>query len=89
LLEEFFHKGVREVVFRIHRRPKFAATGTLNAEVTITVLGDRTVTTKPHNRKLPWKVARESHKVAPLRSYRTADFEEVVKLSEADAALPH
>lgn len=40
-------KTVCQVVLRIHCRPQFATAGTLEAEVTITVLGDRTVTTEP------------------------------------------
>jgi hypothetical protein len=49
-------KAVSKVIPRIHRRPKFAATGTLKTEVTITVLCNRTVTTKPQYRQLHRKV---------------------------------
>ncbi len=44
-------KTMRQVIPRIHRRSQLAATRALEAEVTVTLLGYRSVTAQPNDRQ--------------------------------------
>jgi hypothetical protein len=47
---------VREVIAWVHRRAKFAATGTLKAKITITLFRYRTMLAETSDRELHWQV---------------------------------